>query len=159
MDDITDAQWAQLEQEHHQLHDELKSIYTQLKDKLMKTSDMIVSKFLRKEDFPEDEVVTIKGIKQENVGREDAQEMRWVIYFRERDKGMVLNVTSIRVLESAFGDDTDFWKGKQATIYVDPNVSFQGRVVGGLRLRPIKATPKGNQAPQPKDDFNDDVPF
>lgn len=122
-----------------------------------KTSEMIVSKFLRKEDFDEDQVCTIKAVSLEEVAQ---GESKWVVFFRERDKGMVLNLTSIKVLEQAFGDDTDHWIGNKVMIYVDPNVSFQGRVVGGLRLRPPK---KSKPTPPPKqeehEDFDDDIPF
>ena len=147
-DDTTDAQWAQLQQE----------------EQAMKVSSMIESKWLKKEDIEDDTIVTIKGIKQENLGKDEAPEMRWVIYFKELPKGMVLNVTGIRVLEATFGGETDDWRGKTVTLYVDPNVSFQGRVVGGLRLRPAKkAQPKTAMAPpadtQANDEFDDDLPF
>lgn len=126
-----------------------------------KVSDMIVSKFLKKEDFDEDQVCTIRTVRLEDVSQ---GEQRWVLFFNEHTKGMVLNTTTIRVLEQAFGDDSDGWTGKKVMVYVDPNVSFQGRVVGGLRLR----TPKGVKAPakapptaaaQAGDEFNDDIPF
>lgn len=124
-----------------------------------KTSEMIQSKFLRKEDFEEDQICSIRGVRLEDVG--NTGEQRWVIYFREHQKGMVLNVTSIRVLEAAFGDDSDDWKGKTVTVYVDPNVSFQGRVVGGLRLKPPakqKAAAPA-KAPAGNDEFDDSIPF
>lgn len=123
--------------------------------------DMIQSKFLRKEDFDEDQVLTIKDCKLEQVGKDDAPEERWVLYFRERDKGMVLNITTIRVLEATYGGDTDQWVGNKVMVYVDPNVSFGGKVVGGLRLR----TPKKIAVKAPvkdadfDDDFGDKIPF
>jgi hypothetical protein len=123
--------------------------------------DMIQSKFLRKEDFDEDQVMTIKDCRLEQVGKDDSPEGRWVLYFRERDKGMVLNVTIIRVLEATYGGDTEHWVGNKVMVYVDPNVSFGGKVVGGLRLR----TPKkqGAKAPTPPPssdpDFDDKIPF
>jgi hypothetical protein len=123
-----------------------------------KVSEMITSKYLRKEDFDEDQVCTIKGVTQENLGKDGQSEMRWIIHFRERDKGMVLNVTSIRVLEVAYGDDTDKWVGNKVMVYVDPNVSFGGKVVGGLRLRtPKKQSVKAPIATQPPNE--DDIPF
>ena len=124
----------------------------------IKVSEMIQSKFLRQSDFEEDSVCTIKSIKLEEM-QGNGSETRWVLYFSEHTKGMVLNTTTIRVLEKAFGDDSDGWVGKRVMVYVDPNVSFQGKVVGGLRLR----TPKAKTAPAPKApadaDFDDDVPF
>jgi hypothetical protein len=126
---------------------------------MTKVSEMIVSKFLRKEDFDEDQVCTIKGVQLEDM-QGDKGEQRWVLYFRERDKGMVLNVTTIRVLEQAFGDDSDGWIGNKVKVYVDPNVSFQGKVVGGLRLMPPKKGAKAAVAkPAVEEGFDDDVPF
>lgn len=125
-----------------------------------RVSEMIVSKFLRKEDFDEDRVLTIRGVKLEDMPG-DSGDQKWVLYFREEAKGMALNVTTIRVLEQSFGDDTDHWVGNKVMVYVDPNVSFGGKVVGGLRLR----TPKKQSVQQPKapidHEFEDDksVPF
>jgi hypothetical protein len=125
-----------------------------------KVSEMIVSKYLKKEDFDEDQVCTIKDCKLEEISQQG--ETKWILYFREHQKGLVLNTTTIRVLEQAFGDNSDDWNGKRVKVYVDPNVSFQGRVVGGLRLRP---PPKGAPAqkpatpPPPADEFADDIPF
>jgi len=128
----------------------------------MKVSQMVESKYLRKEDIEEDKVVTIKGVRQDNLAKDGMpDEMRWVIGFQEFAKPMVLNITSIRVLEAAFGDETDDWKGKKVTLYVDPNVSFQGRVVGGLRLRPMKPKTQAQKtalAP-PDEEFKDEIPF
>lgn len=126
-----------------------------------KVSDMIQSKFLRKEDFEEDRVMTIKNVKLEDMPGDDGQQ-KWVLYFREEAKGMALNVTTIRVLEQAFGDDSDQWIGNKVKVYVDPNVSFGGRVVGGLRLRTPKQgpkTPPPQPAPATDDGFDDDIPF
>lgn len=128
-----------------------------------KVSEMIQSKFLRKEDFDEDRVLTIKTVKLEDMPG-DSGDQKWVLYFREEAKGMALNVTTIRVLENAFGDDSDKWIGKKVKVYVDPNVSFGGKVVGGLRLLPPR---KQAEAPavEPKaavvtdGEFDDDIPF
>lgn len=134
-----------------------------------KVSDMIQSKFLRKEDFDEDRILTIKSLKLEDMPG-DSGDQKWVLYFREEPKGMALNVTTIRVLEQAYGDDTDHWVGNKVKVFVDPNVSFGGKIVGGLRLRTPKAGPKppaaqppapaptaAQQAGDPQ--FDDDIPF
>lgn len=132
-----------------------------------KVSEMIVSKFLKKEDFEEDRVLTIRGVKLEDMPGEQAQQ-KWVLYFREEPKGLAMSVTTIRVLEQAFGSDSDMWIGNKVMVYVDPSVSFGGKIVGGLRLR----TPKGKAAPKPAppppktesadpfaEEFDDDIPF
>ena len=127
-----------------------------------KVSDMIQSKFLRKEDFDEDRIMTIKGVKLEDMPG-DQGDQKWVLYFREEAKGMALNVTTIRVLEKAFGDDSDMWVGKKVKVYVDPNVSFGGKVVGGLRLMPPRTTAKpapiATEPPPTEEHFDDNIPF
>jgi hypothetical protein len=154
-DDI-DSAWAYTE-EHERFEREC---FTTGDTTMALVKDMIQSKFLRKEDFDEDQVCTIRDCRLENVGKEDDAEQRWVLYFREREKGMVLNVTTIRVLEQAYGGDSDHWVSNKVMVYVDPNVSFGGKVVGGLRLR----TPKKQavKAPPPPADegFDDEkIPF
>lgn len=125
--------------------------------------DMIQSKYLAKGDFEDEQICTIKGVKQENLGKDDQpEELRWVLYFRDAPvpKGMVMNITTIRVLEQAFGGDTDHWVGNKVIVYVDPNVSFGGKVVGGLRLRiakQSKAAPKPSKEEQ--EALDDEVPF
>ena len=135
-----------------------------------KVSEMIQSKFLRKEDFDDgDQVLTIKGVKLEDMPGDDGTQ-KWVLYFRELPKGMAMNSTTIRVLEKGYGDDSDLWIGKKVLVYVDPNVSFRGQVVGGLRLRTQKpqaqsqshAAPAHPQtAPQQAGaaHLDDDIPF
>lgn len=132
-----------------------------------KVSEMIVSKFLRKEDFDEDRICTIKGVKLEDMPG-DSGDQKWVLYFREEAKGMALNMTTIRVLEQAFGGDTDQWIGNRVKVFVDPNVSFGGKIVGGLRLRTSKNVAAKAAAPPPPpepvaaggdDGFDDDIPF
>jgi hypothetical protein len=102
---------------------------------------MVSSKFLKKEDLDEDVIVTIDHVSQQNVAQDgQPEEKKWVLYFREYEKGMVLNATNIQLLENATGvSDTDDLGGKEIILYVDPNVSFGGKVVGGLRLRKHKA--------------------
>jgi hypothetical protein len=124
-----------------------------------KVSEMIVSKFLRKEDFDEDRVMTIRTVKLEDMPG-DSGDQKWVLYFKEEAKGMALNVTTIRVLEQAFGDDSDHWVGKRVMVYVDPNVSFGGKIVGGLRLRaPKKQQQEKAPVPAGGGEFDDDIPF
>jgi len=114
-----------------------------------KVNEMIISKFLRKEDCEDEIAVTMKSVELEDMpNNSDAGEQRWVLYFKELEKGLVLNTTTIRVLEKAFGPDSDDWISKRVILYTDPTVAFKGQIVGGLRLRPMK-TPAPAKAPTP----------
>ena len=119
----------------------------------MKIGEMIDSKYLRQGDVDEETPVTVQGIKKVNVARDDEDpEYRWTVKFNEFAKPMVLNVTNLKRLAKALGDDTDGWIGNQVILYVDPDIEFGGNVVGGLRIKGIarKAKPKRMN----DDDFN-----
>lgn len=122
-------------------------------------NQMIESKYLKQSDVDGEMEVTIAKIGQINVAREDEQpELKWAARFTELPKPMVLNSTNLQLLAKACGsEESDDWVGKKVTVYADPNVSFGGKLVGGLRIKlPIKkaSAPKGKF-----DDMQDDVPF
>lgn len=117
---------------------------------------MIQSKFLRKEDFDEDRVMTIKGLKLEDMPGDEGKQ-KWVLYFNEDDKGLALNATTIRTCERAYGKESDDWMGKKVLVYVDEDVMFGGKVVGGLRIRTPKV--KTVKPAAGSEDFDDDIPF
>lgn len=104
----------------------------------MTFDQMVPSRFLKKEDFPRPTLMTIAEFKQENVAREDeAPDNKWVVYFSEApDKGLVLGPTNLQLMKIATTVNTpEEAIGKQIVVYVDPTVSFGGKIVGGLRVR------------------------
>jgi len=130
-------------------------------DKHMKIGDMIESKYMKQEDVPDPVIVTIAGLKKVNVARDDEDaDYRWTVKFTEFPKPMVLNVTNLKRLAKALGDDTDGWMGKTVELYTDPDIEYAGKVVGGLRLRG-----RHKAAKKPVDDINAelagdaDIPF
>lgn len=128
---------------------------------------MIESKYLKQSDVDGEVEVTILKVGQLNVAREDAEpEMKWAAKFQEFKKPMVLNSTNLQLLAKACeSEESDDWIGKKVVIYADPNVSFGGKLVGGLRVKlPIKARTPARTALHGGgntkfDDMEDDVPF
>ena len=108
-----------------------------------KTSEMRESKFLKQSDVGAGALLTIASCEQHNVAMQGAEpELKWCLTFEETDKPLVLNSTNIQLCERALGsDDTDHWIGQQLVLYTDPNVSYGGRVVGGIRVRAPKRKP------------------
>lgn len=132
----------------------------------MKISEMLPSSYLKQTDFDENGfIVTIKSIDHKNVARDDEpDEMKWIIYFNEYEKGMVLNSTNINALGKATGsDDTDDWLGREVVVYVDPNVGYAGKTTGGLRIKKHTAAQPPKQAPvrqqAPPAEFDEAIPF
>ena len=122
-------------------------------------NDMRNSKYLKKEDAGDGKAATIKDIRQINVAMENQPpEYKWVLFFEEHPKGLVMNQGNItkcsRLCES---EDTDDWTGKKVTLYNDPDVTYGGRAVGGVRIREWR---EGDEVlsppPMPNDD---DLPF
>lgn len=101
----------------------------------MKVNEMIPSKFLKADDLDGDVTVTIDRLANEEVGKEG--EHRWVLYFREKPKGLVANVTNLRALEAAYGDESDDWIGESITLFTMP-VQYAGRTFQGVRERARK---------------------
>ncbi len=138
-----------------------------------KVSDMRESKFLKKEDVGAGALLTVESIDQHNVAKDGADpEMKWCMSFTECEKPLVLNSTNIQLCQNVFGsDDTDDWVGKRIVLYSDPNVSYQGKLVGGIRVRAPKvakpaAVPARKAAPLPVATIatgpeltDDDIPF
>lgn len=131
----------------------------------MKLGQMTESKYLKQSDVPQPALVTIKGFTRVNVAQQDeAPEHKWTISFAEFEKPMVLNSTNIQLLGVATGtDDTDEMVGRKVVLYTDPNVSYAGKLVGGLRIRAVRQKQQAAPAPQPvatADPFDDeDIPF
>lgn len=108
----------------------------------MRIGEMKDSKFMKKEDVGEGKLVTIAELEQQNVAMDDQPpELKWIMHFKEFDKGMVLNWTNIQLTAKALGtEETDEWIGKKIVVYEDANVSFGGKLVGGIRVRAAKKT-------------------
>lgn len=114
-----------------------------------RVSEMLPSTYLKKEDVPEETLVTIAAIDKVTIKSEEGSEEKWAMMFQEHEKALVLNSTNIQLCKMACGsDDTDDWIGKKIVLYTDPNVSFAGKLVGGLRLRAVK-----QKKQQPEKDF------
>lgn len=116
----------------------------------MNLGDLKSSKFLKKEDVGEGSLVTIRALHQENVAKEGAdEELKAVMYFEEFEKPLVLNSTNGQIIAKITGIEEDIernWIGKKIVLYNDPNVSFGGKVTGGIRVRAVR-TPQEKTLP------------
>lgn len=104
------------------------------------------SKFLRKEECGQGILVTIKEVCQENVAKEGAEpENKWCVHFAEVEKPLVLNSTNAQLIaQIAKSEETDHWTGVKVVLYNEPSIQYQGKIIGGIRVR----APRGNAAAQ-----------
>ena len=141
----------------------------------MNINSMMPSKYLKKEDFPQPALVTIRAFTHDNVAQQgQPEEKKWVMHFNEFENGMVMNSTNLQLTASALGsDETEEWIGRQVVVYSDPNVSFGGKLTGGIRIRQVRQRPTAPaptvrhasppQQPAPSshgfDNMDSDIPF
>lgn len=117
----------------------------------MQRRDMLPSKFLKQSDFdPVGTILTISTATQkQNVAKSDeAPDLKHVLFFHEMgDVGLVLNAHNTNFLFDELGENSSDWSGKEVVLFVDPNVTFGEKRVGGLRLRAHAAYQAPKAAP------------
>jgi len=112
---------------------------------------------------------TIRTVIEEKMG----SDIRPVLYFQGKDKGMVLNKTNAMTIAQMFGPETDAWAGGVVEIF-PAFVDYQGKQVQGLRIRvpmqapaaaprPAALAPARQPVPAEADNYDngldDDIPF
>lgn len=106
-------------------------------------------------------LVQIDRVEFEAVGQQ--KEMKPIVYFTGKDKGLVLNKTNASKIVSLTGsENTDDWSGSSITIY-PTETSFQGDMVDCIRVKaaaiPRPARPVPTPAPEPVVVTDEDIPF
>ena len=105
----------------------------------MKRNDAFPGKWLKKEDILGPTILSIAKVELADVGMDGQPEMKPAMWFEQDVTPMILNSSNWDTLEELYGDDSDMWKSKQIAVYVDPDVRFGNKKVGGLRLRGVNA--------------------
>ena len=106
---------------------------------------MFPSRFLRHADLQgRPQTVIIKNVTREDVGGDDGKP-KPVIYFRGKEKGLVLNATNYDVIADAYGEETDDWPSQPIELY-PTRVPFKGQLTDAIRVR----IPQAKPAPAPK---------
>jgi hypothetical protein len=115
------------------------------------------TKFIQKseiENSPHGAIlVTIRDVSEENVALEfKPEEIKYVIYFEENYKPWTPGIETLETIKRINGSgNVDDWPGTKIVLFIDPNVKFGGKVVGGIRCREPKNQPEPE--PQPDDEI------
>jgi hypothetical protein len=113
--------------------------------------DLKQSRFLTQKEVDPAVLVTIRSYEQVNVAMEGADpEYRYTLTFNELEKPMTLNSTNGQIIAAIFGsEEFDDWIGEKIVLYRDPNVSFGGKLVGGIRCRAPRNQPTQDPTQKP----------
>ena len=126
----------------------------------MKVSDAFPSEFLKAADIGSHQVkVLISHVELREVG----DDTKPVIFFQNKKKGLVCNVTNANAIAQYYGDDMDHWAGHPIELFT-MMVTFQGRTQPAIRVRvPITHAAPLRPAPLPHNenpaDVSDEIPF
>ena len=99
--------------------------------------DFVGGTFIKKEDLAAGpQRFTIQGVSKATFEARNGSPAEEALQLElDEDRQFSLNKTNIRVLIGAYGRKTAAWIGKTVILYVDPNVMFSGRLVGGVRVQ------------------------
>jgi hypothetical protein len=84
---------------------------------------------------------TISHVEMETMGFGQDKKTAPVLYFREIERGLVLNRTNNNTIIDAYGDESETWRGKPIVL-VPTDVEYKGKLQPGIRLRQPKASDK-----------------
>jgi len=128
-------------------------------------NDAFPSNYLKASDLHGAEpVVTIDRVTFEPVGRQ--REMKAVLYFAGKDKGLVLNKTNATKISQLTGSpETDDWAGMRIKLF-PTETEFGGESVECIRIKAAPANGRPAALPPPPPpvsseslDDSDDIPF
>jgi hypothetical protein len=116
------------------------------------------TKYIQKSDLENPVLVTIKEVSEDDVsGSNDPSRIKYVIHFEENYDPWVPNIGSLEEIKSIAGTgDVDRWGGTVIVLYVNPEVEYAGKRVGGIRCRPPK--PGYSQQAQIEESQIDETP-
>jgi len=95
------------------------------------------ARYLKKGDIPCPINTSILWIKEEEVTAPGkGTETRLVLYFDGQKKGLVLNTANAEALAEITGtEEYEQWSDIPIELYVDPDVKYGGKKIGGIRIR------------------------
>jgi len=116
----------------------------------MKIGAAFPSKYLKCDDLGgKEHKLTISKVEMGDVGTEGKPEIKPIMFFVGKTRGVALNKTNATSIASRYGDDTDDWVNKEVIIYPDKTM-FQGSMVDCIRMRAVAPV---------ADPSVDDIPF
>jgi hypothetical protein len=99
----------------------------------------------------------------ENIGNGKTKD---VVRFFEDGRELALNAINARRIAKLHGDEANNWRGCWITLYLDPDVEYQGQKQPGIRVREQMPARDNSPAPisqpvrqSPSQDMDDEIPF
>jgi len=126
----------------------------------MNTDLLYPSKYINSGDLKGRKItVTIAELKRELLKqRNGQQEAKPILYFKETSKGLVVNKTNLKTLQSVCGSrESNDWTGKKVVLYATP-VTFGDEIRDGIRITSVSNGATAKPRAEPPVDSSDDIP-
>jgi glutaredoxin len=135
----------------------------------MKAHEAFPSKYIKTEDLEGREITaTIERVEIEVIKNDEGESNKPVVYFKNKSRGMVLNLTNFNSIADLCGQDSDEWSGKKISLY-PTKTQLGSKTVPCIRIKPANG-PAANQLRAPvkqsenpaafvADSIDDDIPF
>ena len=111
----------------------------------MKFYDQFGGKYWKAADLTEPRLLTISRFEREAMMGNTADQ-KWVLYFEEDRRGLVLNQTNAEAIRTAYGDDSRESIGQRLVLF-PTNTELQGRTVECIRVRKPEGPPSAEDIP------------
>ena len=110
----------------------------------MKITPKRTSRYIKTDDLKGREVlVVVDRVEEHEIeGNDGEKQDKYVLYFQNKEKGLVMNVTNTEAMVNGFGDESDAWTGKDVMLF-----SVQTPMGPGLRIRPLSDKPADEEPP------------
>jgi len=102
----------------------------------MKISELYPRRFARGSDLKGPATVTIKEISQEELHPAGRPVKKFVLWFTETPRGVILTRPLALQLAEILGDETRSWKDQKITLYPEP-MNVAGRACVAIRARSV----------------------
>ena len=98
----------------------------------MKRQEVFPSPWLKGADINEPTNVTIRRCSLEIVGEEKTEKP--VLWFHDLERGLILNVTNWKAIETLYGEESDSWQDEELVLFTKPVEAF-GETHSAIRVR------------------------
>jgi hypothetical protein len=106
------------------------------------------SDHLKANDIPAGKqvTVTIESIEVQEFEDDSGKKNKLVLFFKDKEKSLVLNKTNATTISHVLGDDSDAWIGKNIILF-STKVSFGDKMVDAIRVNMPLEEAEGDSPP------------
>ena len=110
-------------------------------DDMVNINEAFPSDYLKAADLQNRRIkLVIESVRLEVVGEKEKP----VVYFKHKDKGLVLNKTNAGTLQAMYGPETDDWIDQKCVLFPS-QVMYEGKMVPAIRVEPELEEPEGEE--------------